>query len=165
MRSGISGSSSSLCGTAARGCSRCRNAHCGAMQGGQCNSALPLIDQSPVLRAVITEPVVLDTPLLLPGAHKWRHGRFSWLSQALRLNQKQFAFPEFEERFATLSIGTSAEHSLAAFWSVKHNLTEQLESKSGARRLPRSSLVPMRDFLHTALLLTGAPRIVTNSRH
>ena len=139
MRSGISGSSSSLCGTAARGCSRCRNAHCGAMQGGQCNSALPLIDQSPVLRAVITEPVVLDTPLLLPGAHKWRHGRFSWLSQALRLNQKQFAFPEFEERLATLSIGTSAEHSLTAFCSSRNNLAEQLESELAARWLPWSS--------------------------
>jgi hypothetical protein len=82
---------------------------------------------------------VLNAPLLLPGANKRRYGRFSRLGQTLGLDQKQFAFPEFEERFATLGVGTSAEHFLTAFWSAKNSLAEQLEFKSGARRLPWSS--------------------------
>ncbi len=98
-----------------------------------------VVDEGPVRGAVITQPVVLNAALLLPGSNKWRHGRFSWLGQAVGLDQKQFAFPEFEERFATLGISTSAEHFLTAFWSAKNNLAEQLESKSIARRLPWSS--------------------------
>jgi hypothetical protein len=62
------------------------------MQGSQGNSALPVINQSPMRGAVITQPVMLDAPLLLPGANKRRHGGFSRLGHAVGLDQKQFSF-------------------------------------------------------------------------
>jgi len=99
------------------------------MQRGQRDPSIAVIDQSPLRRAVITQPVVLDTPLLLPGAHKWRHSRFSRLGQALCLDQKQFPLSELQEGLATFRIGTSAEHFFTAFCSAKHNTTEQLDSK------------------------------------
>ena len=91
-----------LCHFVPLGPSRCRYARRGAMQGSECNSALPVIDQSPVRGAVITEPVVLDTPLLLPGPNKWRYCGFSWLGHAVGLDQKQLALSKPQEGLATL---------------------------------------------------------------
>jgi hypothetical protein len=96
------------------------------MQRSQRNPPVAVVDQSPLRRAVITQPVVLDTPLLLPGTHKWRHSRFSRLGQALGLDQKQFPLPELQEGLAAFCIGTSAKHFFTAFCSAKHNTAEQL---------------------------------------
>jgi hypothetical protein len=52
--------------------------------------------------AVITQPVVLDTPVLLPGTNERRRGRFSRFGHAVGLDQKQFALSELEEGLATL---------------------------------------------------------------
>ncbi len=94
-------------GARRRGYTRCRPS-----QRSQGHSALALIDQSPLGGAVITQPVMLDTPLLLSRSHERRHRRFSWLRQSVGLDQEQFTFSQFQERFATLHVGTSAKHFL-----------------------------------------------------
>jgi hypothetical protein len=79
---------------------------------------------------------VLDTPLLLPGPNKRRHGGFSRLVDTVGLNQKEFAISEPEEGLTTLRISASAEHFFTAFCSAKNNLAEQLDAKISARRMP-----------------------------
>ncbi len=91
-----------LCRPAAHGCSCCGNARRGPVQGSQRHSALPVVDESPVRGAVITQPVVLHAPLLLPGANKRRHGGFSGLGHAVGLDQKQLALSELQEGLAAL---------------------------------------------------------------
>lgn len=91
--------------------SDCRgHTYCAPPQGGQRDSPIPVVRQCPMLRAVITKPVVLDAPLLLPGTNKRRRSGFSRFRQAIRLDQKQFALSEPEEGLAALWIGASAEH-------------------------------------------------------
>jgi hypothetical protein len=72
------------------------------MQRCQGDPALAIVDQSPLRRAVIAQPEVLNAPLLLPGANKRRHRALSRFGQTFGLDQKQLTFSEFEEGLATL---------------------------------------------------------------
>jgi len=71
---------------------------------------VPVIDQGKLRGAIIAEPIVFDTSLLLPGTNKRRYRRLSWFGQSLCLYQKQFSIPEPEERLRTLRIRAVAEH-------------------------------------------------------
>jgi hypothetical protein len=122
-----------MCAGRGRGC---RQAHHGPPQCCQRYSMIAVVDQSPMRSAVITKPIVLDTPLLLPGPNKRRHGRFSWFGDAVGLDQKQLAFAKSKEGLTALRIGTSAEHVFTASRSAKNNPGEQLDSESRARRRP-----------------------------
>jgi len=53
---------------------------------------------------------MLNTPLLLPGANKWRHGWLSRFHQAVGLDQEELALSESKEGLATLDISASAQH-------------------------------------------------------
>jgi hypothetical protein len=90
---------------------------------------------------------VFDAPLMLPGTDKRRHGGLSRFSQTFRLNQEQFPISKFEEGFAALEIGASAEHILTAFCSAINILGEQLDSKSIACCLPQSFPLAASSFL------------------
>jgi hypothetical protein len=68
----------------------------------------PVIDQRPLLGAIIAKPVVFHAALLLPGTHEWRYRRLPRFGQSLGLDQKQFSFSKFEEGFRTLLIGALA---------------------------------------------------------
>ena len=122
-----------MCAGRGRGC---RHAYHGPPQCCQRYSMIAVVDQSPMRSAVITKPIVLDTPLLLPGTNKRRHGRFSWFGHAVGLDQKQLAFAKSKEGLTALRIGTSAEHVFTASRSAKNNPGEQLDSESRARRRP-----------------------------
>ena len=96
---------------------------------------VPVVDQRPMGGTVITQPVVLNTPLRLPGANKWRRHRFSRLAHAACLDQKQLAISEPKKGFATLGISASAEHIFITSCPAKHNLAELLDSEL-ARCMP-----------------------------
>ena len=105
---------------------------------GQTDPVFPIVDQRPFLRAIITQPEVLDTPLLLPGAHERWHGGLSRFCQAISLDQKEFALPQSKERLAALCVGTSAQHSFTAFRSFKNNSRENPGFQiRRARRVPQ----------------------------
>jgi hypothetical protein len=89
---------------------------------------------------VIAQPVVLYTPLLLPGANERRRRRFSRFVHAIRLDQKQLAISEPKEGFSTLGIGASAEHIVTASCPTKNSLGEPLDSESLARCMPRRAV-------------------------
>ena len=116
---------------------RCSHAQDGPPQCSQGDSMIPIVNQRPMCGAVITQPVVLYTPLLLPGANKRRHRSFSRFVHAVRLDQKQLAISEPKEGFATLGIGATAEHILTASCSAKNNLGEPLDSELLALRMPQ----------------------------
>ena len=71
-------------------------------QWSQRNSAVLVINQGPLRGANIAQPIMLHQTLLLPRAYKRRSGRFSRLTESFRFNQKQLAFPQFQERFAAV---------------------------------------------------------------
>ena len=85
---------------------------------------------------VVTQPIVLYAPLLLPGANKRRRRRFSRFVQAVGLDQKQLAVSKPEKGLATLRIGASAEHIVTASCPAKNDLGELLDSELLARRMP-----------------------------
>lgn|ERR1700722_2068095 len=80
-----------------------------APQPHQRDPAIPVISQRPIGGTVVTEPIVLDTTLQLPGANKWRDSQRR-LDHTLGLDQEKSAFPKSEERFAAFGIGTATEH-------------------------------------------------------
>jgi len=117
----------------------CRgHAHHGSPKRFQHDPTLPVVYQSPQRRAIVTQPVVLDTPRLLPGPHKRRRDRLSRPGHAIRLHQKQFALSKFEERLAAFWIGALAEHFLDCFLLSGNGLAEPWDFQSRARRVPLS---------------------------
>ena len=81
---------------------------------------LTVVDQCPLPGALIAQPVVFYLPLLLPCSDKrWNRGR-SRSSQSTCFHQEELAFPEPQERFVALSIGTMAKHEVAAFRSPEN---------------------------------------------
>jgi hypothetical protein len=86
---------------------------------------------------VITQPVMLYAPLLLPGANKRRRRRFPRFVHAVCLNQKKLAISEPKKGFAALGIGASAEHIFTASCPAKNDLGEPLDSELLARCMPR----------------------------
>lgn len=81
---------------------------------------LTVVDQCPLRRALIAQPVVFHLSLLLPCSDKrWNRGR-SRSSQSICFHQEQLAFPEPQEGFVATCIGTMAKHDVTAFRSPEN---------------------------------------------
>ena len=74
-----------------------------------------IVDQGPDSGALVAEPIMLNLALLLPRPDKRRVGCLPGLSQALGLDQKQFAFSKSKKGFRTERIRTLAEHGFRFF--------------------------------------------------
>jgi len=86
---------------------------------GQRNPTLTIVDQRPLLRALVAQPVVFHLPLLLSCANKWWNRGLSRFCHAIRFDQKQPALPESEKWLVTLCVGAMTEHDVTAFRSLE----------------------------------------------
>lgn len=95
----------------------CFNALDWPLQRRQRDPPLAIVDQCPLGRTLIAQPVVFHLPLRLPRADKRRDRGRPRLRQTIRFHQEQLAFPQPEKWFVALGIGTVAEHDVTAFRS------------------------------------------------
>lgn len=94
-----------------------RNCHAGyrTLYGSQRNSLIPIVNQGPLRRALIAQPVMFYLALLLPSTNKWRSRRLTRLRKAIGFYQEELTFPQSEKRFVASYVGTMAKHGNNCF--------------------------------------------------